>query len=120
MKKRENTFLKLDWPFKGLGKVAKKAAAGIVDFFKDEELQEISESIERSMNQINESLERIKKSTRKRREQNGTITAYKCAEQSLENASNELDCKARDLDVIVTKNRYSSYLRNSIWQNRQN
>ncbi len=55
MKKRENTFLKLDWPFKGLGKGAKKAVAGIVDFFKNDELREIGESVERSMSIISES-----------------------------------------------------------------
>jgi len=110
MKKRENTFLKLDWPFKGLGKGAKKAAAGIVNVFKNDELRELSESLDRSMSKMSESLEKMRKSA----------MAQKRAEQKLVNIYNEITAKTRELEVIAIENRRSSYLRNSIWQNRQN
>lgn len=120
MKKRESTFLKLDWPFKTLGKRVKKVAIGIVNFIKNDELNELSDSLERAMGQMSESLEKIKKSTEKYREHSEIIMAQKRAEQNLVSTYNELATKTRELKVVVIKNRHRIYLQNRIWQNRLN
>ena len=126
MKKRESIFLKLDWPFKALGKGAKRVTAGFIDFFKNDELRELSESLDRSMARMSESLEKMKKSTEKYREYNKAITACTQAmvdnitEQNLVSVHNALAAKTSELERIVVETRRSSYLRNRFWQNRQN
>jgi len=62
MKKQNVPLSKLAWPFKAIGKSARKMEVGFVNFCKNDELQELSESLDRSMNQIAESLEKIKQS----------------------------------------------------------
>ena len=120
MKKYESTFLKLDWPFKVLGKGTKKIAVGFVDFFKNDELRELSESLDMSMARMVESLERMKKSMERYREHSKAVLAYKITEQNLASVHNELTAKTRELEGIVVETRRSTYLRNKIWQNRQN
>lgn len=126
MKKRESTFLNLDWPFKVLGKGIKKIAVGFIDFFKNDELRELSESLDRSMARMSESLEKMKKSTEKYREYNKAITTCtqdmvdKITEQNLVSVHNELAAKTRELERIVVETRRRSYLQNRIWRDRQN
>lgn len=120
MKKRESTFLKLDWPFKGLGKGIKKVAVSTIDFFNNDELRELGESLDSSMARMTVSLEKMKKSMEKYREYNKAILAHKIVEQNLENANNKLTAKTREFEELAIETRRSSYLQNKIWQNRQN
>lgn len=120
MEKQNASLSKLSWPFKAIGRGTKKVAVGFVNFCKEDELQELSESLDKSMKQISESLNKIKASAQKYREHSETITAYKQAGQNLENISNEITGKNNELQKIATEDRCSSYLQNRIWQNRQN
>jgi len=126
MKKQNVPLSKLVWPFKALGRSARKLAVGYVNLCKNDELQELSESLDRSMNQIAESLEKIKQSTMKFREYSETIaackqaTAYNCAGQNPENITNQLADKNKGPEGIGPEAKRGAYLRNRIWQNRQN
>ena len=120
MEKQNVSSSKIAWPFKALGRCTKKMAVGFVSFCKDDELQELSESLDKAMGRIAVSLDKIKKSAEKYREHSETIMAYKQAGQNLECISNEIAGKNKKLKNIATEARRSSYLHNRIWQNRQN
>ena len=64
---------KLTSPVKGIGKGIKKMAVGVRNFFRNDELQELSESLELTMNKIAVSLDMIRKAAGKQREQCNSI-----------------------------------------------
>jgi methyl-accepting chemotaxis protein len=127
MNKQNHSFSgRLASPFKGLVKGTRKVTAGFVNFCRNDELQELSESLDKSMEQIAVSLEKIKKSAEKYRELSEVITAckhataFKYTGQNLENISKEIAGKNKELEEVAIEARRNSYLKNGIWQNRLN
>ena len=120
MKEENTSFFKLTLPFKALGKGTKKLAIGFVNYYKNDELQELLDSLDKKSKQITVSLEKLKKSARKYREHSEVITAYRDAGENLENISNEIAGKNKELEGINTEAGHSTCLQNGIWQNRLN
>ncbi len=120
MKEESTSFFKLTLPFKVLGKGTKKIAIGVANFWKNDELQELLDSLDEKSKHLTLSLEKIKKSAEQYREHSEVIKGYKNAEQNLEDISNEIAGKNKELEGINIETGHSTCLQNGTWQNRIN
>ena len=64
-------------PFRGIGNGIKEMMVGVRNFIRNDELQELSESLELTMSNIAVSLDMIRKAAEKQREQYKPIDVHK-------------------------------------------